>query len=66
MQRHKFKVGQWVNFGAKVGMQASRSGYKIVRLLPPEGGQFLYRIKSGGEAFERVAREQDLSQRDLT
>jgi hypothetical protein len=35
--------------------------YKIVRLLPPEDGQLLYRIKGSSEPYERVAREQDLS-----
>jgi len=63
--KHKFKVGQLVNYSAKVGMRTSPSGYKITRLLPPEGGQFLYRIKSANETFERVAREQDLAQRQV-
>ena len=65
MVQHKFKVGQLVNYHAKVGVPASSSGYQIVRLLPPEGGHFLYRIKSAGETFERVAREQDLNRRQL-
>jgi hypothetical protein len=56
-------VGQLVNYSAKVGVPASSGGYTIMRLLPPEEGQFLYRIKSSGETFERVAREQDLRQR---
>jgi hypothetical protein len=61
--QHKFKVGQLVNYSAKVGVRTSPSGYKIVRLLPTEGGQYLYRIKSADETFERVAREQELAQR---
>jgi hypothetical protein len=64
--QHKFNVGQLVNYSAKVGVPASSGGYKVVRLLPPEGGHLLYRIKSSGETFERVAREQDLKQRQLT
>jgi hypothetical protein len=63
--QHKFKVGQLVNYSAKVGVPASSSGYQIIRLLPPEEGHLLYRIKSTGETFERVAREQDLRQRQL-
>jgi hypothetical protein len=63
--QHKFKVGQLVNFSAKVGVPASSGGYQIIRLLPPEGGHYLYRIKSAGETFERVAREQDLKGRQL-
>ena len=35
--------------------------YKVIRLLPSEDGQLLYRIKGTSEPFERVAREQDLS-----
>lgn len=61
--QHRFRVGQLVNYSAKLGVPASSSGYKIMRLLPPEEGHFLYRIKSSGETFERVAREQDLRQR---
>ncbi len=42
MSNHKFKVGQ---FGAGRG-----SGiYKITQLLPPEGDDFQYRIKSAAE-----------------
>jgi len=37
--------------------------YEIVRLLPVESGQFLYRVKSKGETFERVAKESELSRR---
>jgi len=64
MTQHKFKVGQLVDYNPnRSGMPASSRGYEIVRLLPPEGGDFLYRIKSPGETFERVAKEQDLSRR---
>jgi len=42
-------------------MPAMSRLYKIVRLLPPEDGRLLYRIKGSTEPFERVAREQDLS-----
>jgi hypothetical protein len=34
-----------------------------MRLLPPEGSDLLYRIKSPGETFERVAKERDLAPR---
>ncbi len=61
--QHKFKVGQLVNYSIKLGMPTSSSGYTIIRQLPPEDGHFLYRIKSAGETYERVAREQDLRQR---
>jgi hypothetical protein len=64
MTHHKFKVGQLVDYSAsRLGMPASSRGYEIMRLLPSEGGDLLYRIKSSGETFERVAKEQDLSRR---
>ena len=37
-----------------------KSTYKIIQLLPPEGGDFQYRIKSADEAHERVAKESQL------
>lgn len=59
---HKFKVGQTVDFSPSRGTMASMSRlYKIVKLLPPEEGQFLYRIKGSSEPFERIAGERDLS-----
>ena len=61
-KQHKFKVGQMVDYApSRTGMSASSRGYKIVRLLPREGVDVLYRIKSAGETFERVAKEQDLT-----
>ena len=62
MAIHKFKLNQTVTFTpAKMAMQATSREYKIVRLLPPEDGQNLYRIKGISETFERMARESDLS-----
>ncbi len=62
MANHKFKVGQMVDFNPslRAGVQASAREYKILRLLPQEGGEHLYRIKTIAEAFERVARESEL------
>jgi hypothetical protein len=66
MTRHKFKIGQVVNYNPnRMSLSASSRGYEIKRLLPREGVEFLYRIKSPAENFERVAREQDLSRREL-
>jgi hypothetical protein len=39
---------------------SSDSAYQIVRLLPSDGADYQYRIKSPGEAFERVAKESQL------
>lgn len=62
MADHKYKVGQTVDFSpGRLGMPAMSRLYKIIKLLPPEDGQYLYRIKGSSEPFERVARERDLS-----
>lgn len=64
MTKHKFKIGQLVDFSpGRLGMPASSLAYKIIRLLPADGDQPQYRIKGVAETFERVARENDLSQR---
>ena len=64
MQRHRFKVGQRVDFQpGKLGFATSSALFTIVRQLPVEGAELQYRIKSSAETFERVARESQLSQR---
>ena len=56
MSRHKFKIGQLVYYRAE-----SASGtYQITQLLPPEGDEYQYRIKSVREPHERVAKEHEL------
>jgi hypothetical protein len=65
MTTHKYRVGQVVDYDpGRMGVRASSREYKVVRLLPPEGSELLYRIKSVGEAFERVAKERELSRRN--
>jgi hypothetical protein len=57
----KFKVGQTVDFSPSLrGLGASARLYTITRVLPTEGRERLYRIKTTAEAFERVARESEL------
>lgn len=61
MPPHKFRIGQEVIFHpAKLGMPALSSRYTVLRQLPPEGGEFTYRIKASAEQFERVVRESEL------
>ncbi len=61
MSNHKFKVGQMVDFiPSRAGVPPSVRAYKILRLLPQEGGEPLYRIKTIAEAFERIAKESEL------
>jgi hypothetical protein len=62
MARHKFKVGQVVDFAqARLALPAVHGLYEIVRLLPSDGAQFQYRIKATGESFERMAKEGQLT-----
>jgi hypothetical protein len=61
MARHKFKVGQVVDFAAPRLSLPTVGRYEIMRLLPSDGDQFQYRIKAVGESFERMAKEGQLS-----
>ena len=61
MKAHKFQIGQTVYFTSRpVGQMAVNDIYQIVKLLPSDGEDFQYRIKSANEAFERVAKESQL------
>ncbi len=63
MSEHKFKVGQSVNFTTgPFGRGGGASGvYKITHLLPSEGDDRQYRIKSANEPHERVVKESQLN-----
>lgn len=64
MPSHIFKIGQTVGFQpGRLSMPASANDYKIVKLLPAEGVDNLYRIKTESEPFERIAKERELSLR---
>lgn len=61
MTKHKFKVGENVRFvSGTVGRPGAGGSYKVLRVLPFEGDEQLYRIKSASEPHERVARESQL------
>lgn len=61
MGAHKFTIGQTVSYTPGMFGRNNGSGtYRVVRLLPFDGSEFQYRIKSLGEAYERVARESQL------
>ena len=61
VKAHKFSIGQNVYYtGGMIGRASATGSYRVVRLLPPEGGDYQYRIKSVGEAYERVAKESQL------
>lgn len=64
LKTHKYSLGQSVRYTAGPGRFGASGSFKVVKLLPSEGDEQQYRIKSVGEAFERVAKESQLD-RDL-
>ena len=60
MSNHKFKIGQSVNYTSGPFGDSARGIYRITELLPPDGDNFQYKIKSAAEPHERVARESQL------
>ncbi len=61
LKAHKYSIGENVRYTAgpftRVG---TTSSFTVVKLLPTDGDEHQYRIKSNGEAFERVAKESQL------
>ena len=58
---HKFKIGQTVHYtSGPYGRGGTGGIYKITQLLPPEGDDRQYRIKSASEPHERVVKESQL------
>jgi hypothetical protein len=58
---HKYQVGETVYFSSPTfGRAAATGSYTVVKQLPTEDDDYRYRIKSTGEAFERVAKESQL------
>ena len=61
VRAHKYHVGETVYYTSPTfGRAAATGSYTVVKLLPSEGDDYQYRIKSNGEAFERVAKESQL------
>src|SRR5262245_22605305 len=61
VRAHKYQVGETVYYTSPTfGRTAATGSYTVVKLLPSEGDDYQYRIKSSGEAFERVAKESQL------
>lgn len=58
---HRFAVGDHVIIAVKgTGTVGARGSYRIVRQLPPERGDNIYRVKSDQELHERVVPESRL------
>ena len=61
IRSHRYHVGEVVYYTSPTfGRAAATGSYTVVKLLPSEGDDYQYRIKSSGEAFERVAKESQL------
>ena len=60
MSDHKFKVGQMVHYSGSYPSSWREGVFKIMQLLPPQGGDYQYRIKSANEPYDRVVRESEL------
>lgn len=62
MTRHKFAIGQAVDFDGRVKSISKSSGpYEVIGVLPVDEANFpTYRVKSKAEPFSRTAREIDL------
>jgi len=61
MSKHKFNVGQTVDFSAGFAGSSGKGQYTVVRLLPNEGDTPQYRIKSARDGQERMALESQLA-----
>lgn len=57
---HTFGIGDFVVLKLAPIRQQDKA-YEIIRLLPADGPEPIYRIKSIGEPFERRVRESELS-----
>ncbi|PKU24747.1 hypothetical protein CWS72_10100 [Telmatospirillum siberiense] len=59
---HRYKVGQVLHYSPGIFEAVAWQGlYRVVRLLPAEGGDNQYRLKNEADGHERVVRESQLS-----
>jgi hypothetical protein len=64
MGDHKFKVGQTVSYQSSSRGDGPRSDvFKIMQCLPPQGGDYQYRIRGANEPHDRVAKESELERK---
>jgi hypothetical protein len=58
---HKFRVGESVHLTAGIFARGGAGNvYKVTQLLPSDGDEQQYRIKSASEPHERVAKQSQL------
>ena len=66
MTGHIYSIGQQVSLDGPGRTYLKLAGvFTVTRLLPPLGVELQYRIKSAGEAYERVASEHELQVAEL-
>ena len=59
---HRFKVGESVRYTSGPYSRAVADAvYTVTQLLPPQGDERQYRIKSSDEPHERVVKESELN-----
>jgi hypothetical protein len=58
----RFKVGDTVDLKADTFHRGTPAGvYKVVRLMPPEGQDYQYRVKDNRDGSERAVRESEIA-----
>ena len=58
---HKFRIGESVHLTAGIFARGGAGAvYKVTQLLPSDGDEQQYRIKSANEPHERVAKQSQL------
>lgn len=61
LDSHRYKVGQSVRYTSNMLRFFQAAGeFRVVKLLPADGNEQQYRIKSSTEPHERVAKESQL------
>jgi hypothetical protein len=61
MDKHRFRMGQNVRLALGTIHAGKSIACKIVQLLPFDGINFQYRVKSAQEPFDRMANEHELT-----
>jgi hypothetical protein len=60
MPEHLFQIGQKLIYKSTRLSGAAPGSYIITKQMPPEGGEFKYRIRSVDELHERMVNEGEL------
>jgi hypothetical protein len=61
MKAHKYRNGQMVMMIQNHARATPKDRFEITRLLPPEHGNYQYRIRSVMDGHERVVLESELT-----